>query len=161
MRVTKTDIIFSARGGERSTPHGLDIPEGAEDIRFDDAESEVIYTLPPVDGVGDPTTHKITITASKRTEALAAINAPRAPVVPEFVKPRQIRLALIDRGIKPSQILARLEAIEEEELREKTLVEWEFAEVVRRDSPIIADLAEAFNINNNQLNALFINAQRL
>lgn len=80
------------------------------------------------------------------------------PTVPESVTPRQIRLALIDRGIMPEQITAILEAIEDVTLRAKSLAEWEYALEIRRDDPLIDQLSSELNFTDTEVDNLFIEA---
>lgn len=84
---------------------------------------------------------------------------PEPEPVPSQVTPRQIRLALIDRGIMPSQITQMLTSIEDETLREKALVEWEKATTVRRDHPLIAQLSSALSFNEEDVDELFREAR--
>jgi len=83
------------------------------------------------------------------------------PTVPESVTPRQIRLALIDRGIMPEQITAMLEAIEDVTLRAKSLAEWEYAQTVRRDHPLISQLGESLEFTSDDVDALFREAKAI
>lgn len=81
--------------------------------------------------------------------------------VPASVTPRQIRLALIDRGIMPGQITTMLTAIENETLREKSLAEWEFASAVRRDHPLITQLGGALQFTSDDVDDLFREANTI
>ena len=163
MRVTKTDFIFAARGGERSAPHGLPIPEDAIDLSYDPEAMEITYTVPAdpeVEG-SEPVLGSLQMTQEQIDDAEAAANAPAPPAVPESVTPRQIRLALIDRGIMPEQITAMLEAIEDAVLRAKSLAEWEFASAVRRDHPLIAQLGGALQFTSADVDDLFREAKAI
>lgn len=84
---------------------------------------------------------------------VAGVNFPEP--VPQKVTPRQIRLALIDRGIMPEQITQMLTAIEDETLRAKSLAEWEFASTVRRDHPLIEQLATALEFAAADVDEIF------
>ena len=83
------------------------------------------------------------------------------PPVPQSVTPRQIRLALIDRGIMPSQITQMLNAIEDETIREKSLAEWEFASSVKRTHPLIAQLATTLEFGDEDVDDIFREAAAL
>ncbi len=83
------------------------------------------------------------------------------PVVPESVTPRQIRLALIDRGIMPEEITAQLSAIEDPVLRAKSLAEWEFASEVKRNHPLIAQLTGALQFTDDDVDEIFREADAL
>jgi hypothetical protein len=83
------------------------------------------------------------------------------PSVPQSVTPRQIRLALIDRGIMPEDITAQLSAIEDSVLRAKALAEWEFARDVKRSHPLIAQLAGALQFTDDDVDEIFREAEAL
>ena len=83
------------------------------------------------------------------------------PAVPQSVTPRQIRLALIDRGIMPEQITQMLSGIEDEVLRAKALAEWEFASEVKRDHPLIAQLAGALEFTDEDVDEVFREAKAI
>ena len=83
------------------------------------------------------------------------------PPVPESVTPRQIRLALIDRGIMPEQITQMLSGIEDTVLRAKALAEWEFASEVKRTHPLIAQLAGALEFGAEDVDEVFRKAKAI
>lgn len=163
MRVTKTHFHFPAKGGERSAPHGLNIPDNATDVAYDPETMTLAYTTPAdpeVEG-SEPQAHEMSITQSQIDDAEIEANAPAPPAVPESVTPRQIRLALIDRGIMPEQITAMLEAIEDVTLRAKSLAEWEYAQIVHRDHPLISQLGESLEFTSDDVDALFREAKAI
>jgi len=84
-----------------------------------------------------------------------------APPVPQSVTPRQIRLALIDRGIMPDSITAQLSATEDPVLRAKSLAEWEFASDVKRNHPLIAQLSGALQFTDADVDAIFREAKAI
>jgi hypothetical protein len=91
----------------------------------------------------------------------APVIEPEPEPVPQQVTPRQIRLALIDRGIMPEQITQMLSGIEDEVLRAKSLAEWEFASVVKRNHPLIAQLAGALEFGAEDVDDVFREAKAI
>lgn len=85
--------------------------------------------------------------------------APIAHVVPEAVSMRQARLALLGAGkLKTiNNAIAGLPGVQGEAAR----VEWEFASEVRRDSPLISQMAQALGLSNEQIDSLFVSAADL
>lgn len=76
MRVTKTEFIFTGRGGERSIPHGLDVPADAANIMWDVKSRTLRFTV-PADTLGaDPTERAIDVTQAQIDAAQVAIDAP-------------------------------------------------------------------------------------
>lgn len=84
-----------------------------------------------------------------------------APVVPDSVSARQIRLWLISNGISLAQIDQLIEAIEDPQQKDFTRVEWEFAPYVERSHPMVATFASALGLTNEQVDAAFITAATL
>lgn len=76
------------------------------------------------------------------------------PVVPASITMRQARLALLGAGVLATvdQAIAGMPGIEGEAAR----IEWEYAQEVRRDSPLIAALGPAIGLTTEQIDALFI-----
>jgi hypothetical protein len=71
------------------------------------------------------------------------------------VTPRQFRLALLGIGISPSAISAMLAG------NESALIEWEFAQEVRRDHPLVESLRLALGKNPEEVDAVFDTAANL
>ena len=73
--------------------------------------------------------------------------------VPQAVTMRQARLALLGVGLLQSvaDAMAAMPGIEGDAAR----IEWEYAQEVRRDSALLASLANAMQITDAQLDALF------
>lgn len=80
---------------------------------------------------------------------------PEQPVVPESVTQRQARLALLQMG-KLNEAEAALQAIEDAVLRKAALIEWEYADIIRRDHPLIAQIATALEITEQEIDELFL-----
>jgi hypothetical protein len=82
-----------------------------------------------------------------------------APVViPETISARQIRLWLIDNNINLNSVDEAINTIQDEKLRAKTLVEWEFAPYIERNHPLIESLALYLGLTSQQIDQGFIEA---
>lgn len=84
---------------------------------------------------------------------------PEVVAVPEVVPMRQARLALLDAGLlaQVDMAIASMPGMEGDAAR----IEWEYAQEVRRDWPIVAALGEALGLGVEQLDALFVEAVKL
>lgn len=85
---------------------------------------------------------------------------PAPPVVPESVTQRQARLALLQMG-KLDEAEAALNGITDAALRKAALIEWEFANEIRRDHPLIAQISAALNLTEQQIDQLFMRAKEI
>lgn len=96
-------------------------------------------------------------------EWAAAGNQPEpyvAPVViPSTVTMRQARLALLQSGLLAT-VNAALDAMVGPE-GEAARIEWEYATMVERDSPLVTGLASALGMNDEQMDGLFTLAASL
>jgi hypothetical protein len=105
------------------------------------------------DSIGDGPTR------TKVKEWLAAGNTPE-PADPEpqvfpVVTMRQARLALHDAGLL-TQVNGAVSA-----LGGAVEIEWEYATTVERSSPLVASLATALNLSEQEIDALFEAAKTL
>lgn len=84
---------------------------------------------------------------------------PHVPPVPEVVSMRQARIALLAAGhlSAVTTAVASMPGIEGDVAR----IEWEYAQEVRRDSPLLAALAPALGMTGAQVDALFVAAAAL
>jgi len=80
---------------------------------------------------------------------------PPAPIVPEFVTPRQVRLLLLQQGL-----LDEVEAIIAQSDR-ATQITWEFAIQFNRNDPLLQALANNLNLTSEQVDQFFIAASQL
>jgi hypothetical protein len=83
------------------------------------------------------------------------------PTVPETISARQIRLWLIDNNISLTSVETAINGIVDEKLREKTLVEWEYAPYIERNHPLIEALAASLGLTSEQVDQGFIQASVL
>ncbi len=79
--------------------------------------------------------------------------------VPEVVTMRQARLALLGAGLlaQVNTAVANIPGTEGDAAR----IEWEYAQEVRRDSPLVQSLIPALGMNDASLDALFTAAAAL
>lgn len=82
-----------------------------------------------------------------------------ADPVPVAVTMRQARLALLSAGMlaQVNAAIAGMPGAEGEAAR----IEWEYAQDVRRDSPLVAALVGDIGLADEDLDSLFIDASRL
>lgn len=84
---------------------------------------------------------------------------PVAPV-PQSVTMRQARLALLGAGLL-DDVAAAIAAIPDPVQRKAAEIEWEYAQTVDRNSPLIQQLAPALGMTEAQMDELFVAAARL
>jgi hypothetical protein len=81
--------------------------------------------------------------------------------IPENISARQIRLWLIDNNISLTSVETAINGIVDEKLREKTLVEWEYAPYIERNHPLIEAIANSLGLSSEQIDQGFIVASQL
>ncbi len=79
--------------------------------------------------------------------------------VPTVVSMRQARLALLQAGLL-GVVEQAIDALESPG-REAARIEWEYAQEVRRDSPMTLLLAGGLSLSEEQIDQLFTNASEL
>lgn len=84
-----------------------------------------------------------------------------APIVPDTVSARQVRLWLIQHGIALAQVDAAIDAIEDQTTKEITRVEWEYAPYIERTHPMLPLLAQILGLDVSILDQAFIEANQL
>ncbi len=77
-----------------------------------------------------------------------------APSVPVAVSMRQARLALLQAGHLQG-VEAAISGLPSPQ-KEAARIEWEYATEVRRDSPLLAMLADSLELESAELDALFL-----
>lgn len=82
-------------------------------------------------------------------------------IVPDKISPRQIRLWLVEHGISLLNVDAAIANINDDLLREKTKIEWEFSPYVERNHPMINVLGAALGLSEDDINQAFIEASKL
>jgi hypothetical protein len=81
--------------------------------------------------------------------------------VPETISARQIRLWLISNNISLTSVETVINSIEDIQLRERTLVEWEYAPYIERSHPLLEALASNLGLTNEQIDQGFIDGSQL
>lgn len=84
---------------------------------------------------------------------------PPVPVVPQVITPRQARLALLRAGLLAS-VDSALTSLPEPQ-KSAAQVEWEYATKVERNSALVNQLGAALGLSQEQIDALFIQAESL
>jgi len=84
---------------------------------------------------------------------------PPAPEIPQTVTMRQCRIALLDAGLLESvqSSIATMPGTEGERAR----IDWEYAQEVRRDWPLIAYMAADLGLTDEQVDAMFVAASAI
>lgn len=77
------------------------------------------------------------------------------------VTPRQFRLALLDIDVTPDNVESLLATIGDEKLRTAAQIEWRNATEIRRDHPLIAQIAPMLGGTDEMLDELFLAAQEI
>lgn len=80
------------------------------------------------------------------------------PAVPESVSARQIRLWLVRNGVSLASVDAAIDAIPDQLQRDSVRVEWDYAPYVERSHPMLAPLAAALGLTEQQVDQAFIEA---
>lgn len=86
---------------------------------------------------------------------------PAPVIVPETISARQIRLWLVNNNMSLTGVENAINSIVNEQLRESTLVEWEYAPYVERNHPMVETLGQVLGLNSNQIDQAFIEASKL
>lgn len=130
-------------------------PTTAELIRTDRVEDWMWTTdVPPPDF--DPATSGCFWRGDRWDVVLAE---PPAPPVPTSVTMRQARLALLQAGLL-DQVDAAIASLAGDEGK-AARIEWDYANEVRRDSPLIAMFSANLGLSDEQMDKLFITAASL
>jgi hypothetical protein len=81
--------------------------------------------------------------------------------IPNTISARQIRLWLIDNNFSLQDVENAINQISDTKLKEKTLVEWEYAPYVERFHPLVNTLGQVLGLNTEQIDNAFIQASQL
>ena len=80
--------------------------------------------------------------------------------VPEVVTPRQAKVALLQAGLL-DDVEAAITALEDPAMRRLAEIEWEYAHEIRRDWPLLVQLAGVIGLSDEQVDELFVVAAGL
>jgi hypothetical protein len=86
---------------------------------------------------------------------------PAPVIVPPNISARQVRLWLIDNNINLNSVEEAINTIQDEKLKEKTRVEWEYAPYIERHHPLIETLGAHLNLTTEQIDQGFVAAANL
>lgn len=81
--------------------------------------------------------------------------------VPKMINQRQMKLQMLYDGISETSILAVINAIPDETLKGKILVEWQYANYFERFNENLIALWLQLDKTESELNTFFINASQL
>ncbi|MDD0817217.1 hypothetical protein PSQ39_21460 [Curvibacter sp. HBC28] len=95
-------------------------------------------------------------------EATGALSAPlpAAPAIPQAVSMRQAKRALLAAGLLDAADLA-IVSIPDDTARRAAQIDWTTSTEVRRDWPLVAAIAQALSLTDEQIDALFVSASQL
>lgn len=79
----------------------------------------------------------------------------------ERISARQIRLWLINNGHSLVDVENAINSIEDETVRQQTLVEWEYAPYVERNHPLLLQIAQVLNLTENDVDMAFLQASAI
>ena len=81
--------------------------------------------------------------------------------VPQVVTMAQAQKALVLAGVDLAAIDAAIEAIQDDTARALAKIDWNKAATVRRDSALVASMAQALGLTSSHVNQMFITAAAL
>ncbi|MDY0227207.1 MAG: hypothetical protein RBR38_10300 [Desulfomicrobium apsheronum] len=93
-------------------------------------------------------------------EEVAALPPVLPAPIPQLVTPRQAKLALFAAGLL-DDVEAAIDAIAEPATKRVAQIEWEYAHEIRRDWPLLLQVAGAMGMTAAELDALFVAAAGL
>ena len=80
--------------------------------------------------------------------------------VPNAINPRQLRLALLDRGITSTMVENAIEQMAEP-IKSKAQIEWEYGLTFERINPLVSPIGSILGYNSEQIDNLWIYAATL
>jgi hypothetical protein len=162
MTYTLYNTTTAEHGALRPTPYTVDGRPGT--LPADMVELEVVRTDPPTLTTGQRLEQSITADLAAGTltfgwsviepteEELAAI----AAYVPPVVGPAQLRIAMRRQlSITAAQVDATIAAIPDADGRADATDLWQYATEIRRDHPLLTQLATALSLTSADIDAAF------
>lgn len=137
-------------------PYTLEV--GSETFRVEQPDDPTYHRVRRPDGQvtsvdGDSS---LELTAEALAAWLATPPVVPPPPVPESVGPAQLRIAIRHlHGITSGAVYAVISAIPDAADQDDARDLWEYATVIRRDHPLIASLAAAFELASAQIDDVF------
>lgn len=162
MTYTLYNTTTAAHGPIRPTPYTVDGRPGT--LPADMVELVVVRTDPPALTAGQRIEQAITadLDAGTLTFGWSVIEptddelAALAAYVPPTVGPAQLRIAMRRQlSITTAQVDAVIAAIADEAARADATDLWEYATEIRRDHPLLTQLATALSLTSDDIDAAF------
>lgn len=95
----------------------------------------------------------------KNGGAIEPFEAPQIPA-PQSVTPRQAKLALLSAGLL-DDVESAISAIPDPATKRVAQIEWEYAQEIKRDWPLLVQLATSMGMTTTDLDELFTQAALL
>lgn len=73
----------------------------------------------------------------------------------DYCTPRQFRLALLTKNSDPNYVDTLINTIEDIDERNRARIEWEYSIEIRKDHPLIGQLAITLDMDSEELNQFF------
>lgn len=108
---------------------------------------------------GDPESDKVLARIAADALPIAAAPPPPPPPIPTRVTMRQARRALYDAGLL-DHVNAAVAAFPGD-IGDKARIDWEYAQDIKRDDPIVQAMIPSLGLTEPQLDALFTAAAAL
>lgn len=83
-----------------------------------------------------------------------------APVPFRPLTRRQLRRSLLSLGVRTADVEEKIAALPDDQ-REIALIDWQDASTYDRDHPLVLTLGSAFSLTEDQINAVWLEAQEL
>lgn len=83
------------------------------------------------------------------------------PVSIPTISPRQIRLWLVNHNISLSSVDAAINGIQDQMLKEKTLIEWQYSPYIERNHSMVNTIGSALGLSSEQIDQAFMEASLL
>ena len=98
--------------------------------------------------------------STEQLTQLMDITPSEKPVTIQPVTPRQIRQAMVLRGISMQQVSDVINQLPEP-TRTLASIEWEYSTAFQRERPLVSQMGQAFGMTSQQLDELWIYAKTL
>lgn len=141
-------VSFSAAGPNQEFMQENGCMPVVDFLAYDSSTQKLVQVPPYIDGA-------IVVTVAVVDLDEAEI---RAQTVPASVTMASARIILLRAGITDAAVRAQIAAIEDVLTREEALIQWDYEQRVRRDSPLVAMLAAALGLTEGQVDDMFIAA---
>lgn len=102
---------------------------------------------------------EVEMTNDEASQWLESLHSPA--YIPAVVTMAQARKALILGGVSISSVNAAIAAIPDATERQLAETDWEYSMTVRRDSALVASIAPALGLTDQQIDELFVLAATL